>query len=82
MRLHCEDVKGRKRVCVEADCDLEAFADTMTVAEGGRLVLEGEGKVLFANPSSGMAERVEGGRVVLEVEAGKMKCIQVVHEKP
>jgi hypothetical protein len=82
LTLRSDEMKGRKRVCVEADCDLEAVADTMTVAADGRLILEGDVHILCASPSSGMAERVEAGRVILEVEGGKMKCIQVVHDKP
>lgn len=82
LTLRCDDMKGRKRMCVEADCDLEAVADTMSVEPDGRLMLEGEVKILCASPSSGMAERVEADSVVVELENGKMKSIQVLHDKP
>jgi hypothetical protein len=82
LTLRCDDLKGRKRVCMEADCDFEAVADTMSVEPDGRLVFEGEVKILCASPSSGMAERVEADSVVVELDGGKMKNIQIVHDKP
>lgn len=80
--LRSDEVKGQKRVCLEADCDLEAVADRMKIECEGRIVLEGEVKLMCASPSSGMAQHVEAERVIVEFDAGKMKSIQVVPEKP
>jgi hypothetical protein len=79
--LRPEEIKGHRQVSIEADCDLDAHADTLTIESDGRIVLEGDVKILCASPTSGTAERVEADRVILVLETGKMKSIQVAPQK-
>jgi hypothetical protein len=81
LSLRADEVNGRKRVCIEAECDLEAVADRLTVDADGKLVMDGDVRIMCASPASGKAERVEAGRVIMELDNGKMKRIQVVPEK-